>query len=540
LKRLLTALGVDYGQWMALTRTAIRNDLRASSVAGERSRGRSRGTRFLVIQTAFYTAMGLLVAVLVWPIRDVFLSGMIVVSYVMFMVGMAALLDHNAVIVSPDDYGILGFRPLDSRTYFAAKMTNVLVYTLAMTTLFALLPLAGFFLRWGSAVGVASVAAVYGASVLTALVMILAYAALLRALGPRRLKTGLSYLQMIFSFAVYGGYFAMARLADADSRAAFHIDKSVGLLFAPPTWFASYFDLASGRGGLMVVVPALASLVSLLLVGLALGGRMSLDYSQRLGALTAVGDSRSSTPRRRRPVPFFTRGEARAVSLLVRSQFRDDTKFRMGVLAILPLTVVYLVIGIGRWGGHDPFESGKFIPNLSLITIAMLIFPTLLKMNLARSDSFRASWIFFASPADRTRLVRAAQNVLTLMFLFPYLVLVGGVLTYFSRRPGRALVYVLVVGLISRLILQVAMLLEPELPFSKPVQKGSAFSRIVFLMVSVGLASAVFPSIGELMFRSPPRAGAVVAILLLAGWGADRALSARMDRQAARLEFEGS
>ena len=47
-----------------------------------------------------------------------------------------------------------------------------------------------------------------------------------------------------------------------------------------------------------------------------------------------------------------------------------------------------------------------------MVTLAMLMFPTMLKMNLSRSDAFRASWIFFSCPIDRTRMVRAAKNVL--------------------------------------------------------------------------------------------------------------------------------
>ncbi len=73
----------------------------------------------------------------------------------MFMVATAALLDHNSAIASPDDHAILGFRPVTSRTYFAARARNVLVYTTAMTAVFSYIPIVTFFVRHGAAVGMA-------------------------------------------------------------------------------------------------------------------------------------------------------------------------------------------------------------------------------------------------------------------------------------------------------------------------------------------------------------------------------------------------
>ena len=137
--------------------------------------------------------------------------------------------------------------------------------------------------------------------------------------------------------------------------AQLELPKSVGLLLLPSTWFASYLELAAGRTTAFEIVPALASVA--LLAGLAatLTGRLSLEYADRLAALTTV-TARARRPQSRLPALLFTRDEARAVALLVRSQFRNDLKFRMGILTILPLTIVYLPIGIQDGGIGDPFE----------------------------------------------------------------------------------------------------------------------------------------------------------------------------------------
>jgi hypothetical protein len=408
---------------------ALKVDLRSSSFTrANRLGAQARAAGSLGGQIIFYLLMGGFMASLVFIIHDRFLGAAIVIGYVMFMVGTAALLDHNAAIVSPDDYGILGYRPITSRTYFAAKLANVLVYTMAITTLFA--------------------AAAHWRDV--------------RALGTGR-RRGLDRRDLwrvghdgagddrdlrvpaALDWPHKAQASDVARPADPEfpglwrllhpsanrreddaGRRGLHQD---GLDFSlPPTWFASYVDIAAGQTSSFELVPAAVSVGAMIVLVIVLGGRLSLDYAERLSAIVTA--ARTVTPgrvARKRAAWLFTAGEARAVALLIRGQFKNDMRFRMGVLAILPLTLIYLFMGISNNNGTvgDAFVLGKSAEGLRLVTLAMLMFPTMLKLQVGRSDNFRASWIFFASPVDRTRLVRATRQVLVLGFLLPYIAVVG-------------------------------------------------------------------------------------------------------------------
>ena len=121
------------------------------------------------------------------------------------------LIDHNSAITSPDDYGILAFHPVSSRTYFAARLANVFVYTLGMATVLCYLPVILFFFRHGAAVGLAALAAAYGGAIAVTLTVMLVYAWMLRLVGPRRLRSALSWLQLVISMFVYGGYILVSR-----------------------------------------------------------------------------------------------------------------------------------------------------------------------------------------------------------------------------------------------------------------------------------------------------------------------------------------
>lgn len=538
MRRLFDALGVDYDHWKALTTTALRIDFRASRLgAASFGHAQARAAGLLIGQFVFYSFMGAAIAAGVWFTRDLFLAGLIVLSYVMFMVATAALLDHNAAIASPDDHAILGFRPVTSRTYFAARLVNALVYTTAMTAVFSYIPIVAYFVRHGAAVGMAITMAIYAASLLTALTMIVSYAWLVRTVGPNRLRRVLSYVQFLLSFVVYGGFFALSRVFQVGVIGQLSLPKSMWMLLLPPAWFASYPEIAAGRISALDIALAGASVLALVGVTLRLGGKLSLEYADRLAAITTAAPS-PSRKRTARPALVFTRSEARAVALLIRSQFRNDMKFRLGVLAIVPLTIVYLLMALEDGGIRDPFEAGEIDQGLSMVTMAVFMFPTMLKMNLARSDAYRASWIFFATPIDRASAIRSSKNILVATFLLPYLVLVGVVLAFFSTNIWHLVVHLVVVALMSHLVLQAATFLEPEMPFSKPMVKSGS-SRVFVLIAVVSGSAVLFPYLAQLMYRSTATTIGGIATLVLVSLMVDRFTRLRVEAQAAGLEFEG-
>jgi len=539
--RLFAAFDIDYGQWLAITKAALIVDLRTSTFVRGRHGQQVRAVGALIGQMVFYSLMGAFVGAFVLIAGDLFLSSNLVLTYVMFMVGTAALLDHNAAITSPDDFYILGFRPVTSRTYFAARLANVLVYVTAMTTLFAYLPIGAFFFRWGAAVGLASIAAIYGAAAFMAFAMVAVYSSLLRIVGAARIKRALSYVQFVFSFAVYGGYFLVSRGLSRQLLAQMALPKTAWTVLIPPAWFASYLDLAAGQSSALEVVSAVLSLLALAGLVVMMSGRLSLDYADRLGTIaSATAVPRADRPARTRRVFWFRTGESRAIALLIRSQFANDMKFRMSVLAILPLTIIYLAMGISRSGTiPDPFRGGDSARGLGMVTMAMMMFPAMLKLSLGRSDAFRASWIFFALPSDRTRLIRAAKNVLVATFLVPYVLCVALVVSFFSENIPHLLVHLTVIGLISHLVLQIITFIDPELPFSKPPAKNRSSTRVFVLVGCISFGAIFFPLLSPVIYGSAVSIALTFTIIIGLSIALDRLTRLRVEAQAEKIEFEG-
>jgi hypothetical protein len=540
MRRLCSAAGVDFDQWKALTVVAIKNDFRGSALSQRHDVREVNVAVSLIFQGIFYTMFGGIIAYLVWTSRDLWLAGTIASSYIAFIIGTAVILDHNSVISSPSDYAVLGFRPISSRTYFAVKLTNILVYTMGLTTVAAWVPILVASARHSVGIGVALGLDIYATSMATTLAIALGYATVLRAVGPDAIERMLSYVQMILSFAVYGGQFLISGLLSRAAPGNWALPASPWVLAYPGTWFGSYLELASGRMSGGALASAAVSVVAVLLMASQLGGRLSLQYSETLGAMTVAARARAGNgfERRKRRAMWFTTGEARAVALLVRSQFRHDHRFRMGVLGLLPFTLLYMVMGVRDGVVTDPFTSGGNAQAWPL-TMAVLVSPAMLRMLLTRSEAFRASWIFFTCPGDRMEIARASKDVLVVFFLIPYLLLVSAIYSLVVGHVVHVLVHVTFLGLFAHLVLQIGLLLDPSLPFSRPMEKGRNTAVFLGFTFATILVSLFIQYYSARIYSTVTSTVAAVAVILFIGVVIDRLTRTRIKRQAQLLEFEG-
>ena len=112
-------------------------------------------------------------------------------------------------------------------------------------------------------------------------------------------------------------------------------------------------------------------------------------------------------------------------------------------------------------------------------------------------------------------------------------------MVWFYHQVRMVVVHLVVIGLLSHLLLQLSTLIEPELPFSKPIDKGLSSARIFALTMLAGVAATV------LALVTPSIYGRTSAVLITCGLltagtiALDRWMRLRVGRQAAGLEFLG-
>jgi hypothetical protein len=248
-----------------------------------------------------------------------------------------------------------------------------------------------------------------------------------------------------------------------------------------------------------------------------------MDYTARLGEIPGAAQevaSRSSN------TPFFTSGEARAVALLVLAHFRHDLRVRMGVLGVLPLLLLYMILG-----GDDAADPFVAAPPGSpdFIALAVLLFPAVLAQQFSSSESYKASWIYTATHADQAQLVIALKNLAVVYFLVPFLLLVGAVYVYRFDDVTHALAHTALLGLISHIALQGAFWLNPQLPFARPPEKASGSVGLIAWMMFVILGGQVLiwmlPRVVYVSWRRIAIAGALLVGL---AWLLNRAIAWRV------------
>ena len=269
---------------------------------------------------------------------------------------------------------------------------------------------------------------------------------------------------------------------------------------------------------------------------------LSLEYAAVISRMDEQGEGKRAT-RRSRAVSLlmFTRNEGRAAALLIRNQFKYDQKFRMSVLAIVPLTIIYLLGGLSGGGGlADPFSNPQeHVSKAYLLYFAMAFFPVLLMASMSRSDSWQASWIFHATPADKGKIVLAVKDVLVLFFIIPYVFGLGVLFIFNFDSFQNVLLHVFILAMLSHIILQVLVMLNPYLPFSRPSRKGQ---KTIGIFIGIIISGAVMLLIISVLALGiyPSATATGITLIVLAGLTLlfERLAADRVRRKTRKLQFD--
>jgi hypothetical protein len=537
MRAVLHWLGVDVEQWTALVITYLRMDLRRTGGAvrfGEHGRRNPLAAHAgLLVISGFASAT---LAALAIALRDTFTVAALVTTYVAFNTGVLLLVDFTSLVVSPVDYHVLSSRPVDSRTYLAARLASVLVYVTAIAAVMVSLPSLVLAIWHGlgleGAIGVITGTLMCSASMVSLTIAV--YAWLVSRIRPDRFARVLSYLQVVASSAFLGGYY-LVTLAFEESRFRDLSIANIGWVWAvPSTWFAAFVPVLTGSAGTREAIAAVAALV-LAIVCVPLGtGRLSLDYAEHLSEISAASAPASARPRLR--IPGFRQGEAFAIALLVRAQFRHDSRFRLAVLGLLPIVAFYILAGIEDGSAADPFVGLDGHVGAPLY-IALTILPMTLHSSLLVSDNWRSAWIFFATPSDPARLIVAAKNFVALFFLGGYVFLLALLWSFLYQKVWHALVHAAVLGLIAHFLLQGAAILHPALPFSAEPHRAERSSQMMGLLLVGGIISGIVPFVLPYCYARTSRIVVLAAVLLATTFALEHVVRIRARESVSEMEF---
>jgi hypothetical protein len=533
-------MGVDRRQWRALVAAYLSMDLRRGGGAFGRRIRRGGDARPLLAALIFMVMAGGVFAAIAIGLPDVQVAASLLTTYGAINTAMLLLVEFNAIVLSPDDYAVLGHRPVDSRTYFAARLAAVVAYIAMLAAALAVLPALTFALwrDFGVAAFVAVVAAVVLCNVVITVLVVTGYVSIAIRVHPGRIRRVTTYLQLLSAILFYGSYF-LATLAFRDSF-LHHMGFGANpwLWANPASWFGAFVTVSAGGASRAdwIACGGAAALCALA-VPLA-AGRLSLEYAQRIGEMQATPDPRSGRQARRRGLPGFRRGEARAIALLIGAQFRHDQRFRLAILGMIPLMGFYLLLGLNDGALVDPFTTTHV--GGGPLYVAVVFIPMTLHASLQVSESWRAAWIFFAAPASAARLVVAAKNYVAVFFLGAYLLFLALIWVFFFERAWHAVFHAAVLGSLAHILLQLTVLVGPAMPFAAEPRRGQQSSRVLGVLLA---ASVVTPLVSfglPYVYASAAMTAAVVVGIAALTAFLEFALRLRVADAIKNLEFAAS
>src|SRR5262245_50325319 len=344
---------IDRQQFKALVRASLLMDFRGHPLA-RRSKSQSP-VRALVIMSAvqLFCSMALSLGAL----RARLALEVLALAYSTTLCATAMLADYSAQLLLPDDADILAHRPIDSRTLFAARVTNVLFYVTLVGLSLNLPPAIMGIAVGGLRFPLVFLPVAFLADYVATGAVLAVQAFLLRVLDRERFKDVLAYVQGTLGLLVFVSYQFVPGLSRP--LAGNLADAPRWMLALPPGWFAGLCELGLGRHGPVVLgLSGLALATSLVALPLALR-RIASQYGEepvRMQAPVARA-LRVAPSRLARWASAGLHGPARAGFDLAWAQLARERTLKMQIIPVLLLPVAMLV-GIGfdreaRLG--DPF-----------------------------------------------------------------------------------------------------------------------------------------------------------------------------------------
>ena len=173
-----------------------------------------------------------------------------------------------------------------------------------------------------------------------------------------------------------------------------------------------------------------------------------------------------------------------------------------------------------------------------MLYIAVAMAPFMITIGTVNSDSYRSAWIFYASPADRTRIILSSARFALIWFCFPFTILLAGIFTWFFGSLIHAVLHCIMIFAFLMILTKVMVLFYPRIPFSQP-QKTGQRSMSLFIMMLVSMATVMIPMtiLSVVGYGGYIGYTILIGIVLAVNVTLHQILKRTIPRRAARMEF---
>jgi ABC-2 type transport system permease protein len=497
---------LDRHQLRTLLKTTLKLGWRGGthpfSAMSTKKKSKFPGMLIIILFNFFFS---ILFSIMMAKIPD-FFTALVVTSILPFvLVSIQVLLEFSTIIVSPDDYDIIAPQPVSSKTYYISKLLYLLTYVSILTAAFALLPaiIASIFQKTPLA-GVVVILHYWIANIFGAVFVMNIFTLALKTVERRKVHNFMAYVQFGLMLLFYLGMNVMPRMMES-IISSIDLGKIPFLKAMPPYWFGCWVKLITHGWDTATFGYAVLGVILLVVLGRFAVSYLSLSYSESLSRAIVSKKEKH----RKELSPFLkkiwlkiTTYESRAIFRLIVSQFKNDMTFRLGMLGLLPMFILIALVAIREgYIMKDPFldiaSQNHMLSFLIAMPISML--PYVIHYNVQYSKSWHASWVYYATPVDRLKLILAAKHLIIIMFFIPIGVILAITVTLLLDNVLHGILHAIFLINLCLLGLTIVNCISSRLPFSFEKSEGSnalnnmfvITSCLVLIGVPVGLISSV-------------------------------------------------
>lgn len=510
-------LGIDGPQFRLLFSWFVKLSFRTSKTG---QTGRSNFGMLLGI----YGLISLMIGIRIIACPDPFTVFLFTLTYSSVMVIFSIIMEFGSIIISPDDYLILGHLPISDKTFWAAKLANlgyfVLLVSLVMNSISIILIAFKFNLTLLPLFFLVSVLA----NLFASLLIVSLYCLAIRYLPLERVRDFLVYIQLGLNFLIIFGNQSLTSFV-IHNFSSHSLEDNFWVRFLPPAWFAELNLLILGKFRIDRLLLALIPfLIAIFLLRLTIG-RFSLSYAAYLQSIRESSRTFEKRPFIERILSLFRQDpQEAAISGLILRYLARDREIRLRIIPLFGILLangVFFLSGASGYSFKAPGNGWTSLLPVFIIGWMLFMFLPSVGQGLTISEDWRASWIFWSAPLRGRTIVRGVRRALTMVIYIPLFLLF--VLIFSFRFPVWQVVwYVLPFIPAGMAYVTIANIFFPVPPLSQEKQTGRTTGFNLMWIFLGAVVSAVVGALEWFCFRNLLTTIILFTGLIVTLWGSLR------------------
>ena len=503
LAKIFVSKDVDFEKLKIITQTKLILDRRRVRVTMKQKNDKEPKNQVLVT-IIVYAFMGLIVGSFFFGFNNFIISSTIMHSYVLIMMCMALITDFSSVLLDTTDNQIILPRPVNSKTFFVARLVHILVYLLQYSVALAFFPLIFTFILYGFFVGIASIFTILLTVLFAVFVTYLLYGLVLKFSNEEKLKSIINGFQIVVTIIFVAGFQIVPRLVNFDKAFTATMPIHWYSYLLPPFWMAHALQIIyTGTFSLPNFAMLLLAIVVPLFTFYILIKFLAPSFANKIAAMGNAGGEAIVLQKisSQKNVPIYQK-----ISTAICSNTTEqagfnftwiltgrDKMFKMQFYPSLAYLVVFAFIFV--------FKSGKDVAviwntlgstNLFLWFIYLPIFTITTGIGLvAFNENFAASWIYLARPlAKPGSLISGSLKTLLVKFFAPIIIILFCFAIYVW---GYKIIDDFALGVINNILIIGLMshIGKSYLPFSMQLNVKQNMGKIVTMLLQLFIVGAL-------------------------------------------------